>query len=126
MAKLNLRKAKFYCESCGSEVPQNARFCNTCGKFFTFVRCPKCQYSGESKQFTNGCPKCGYAVKPYRGSSSSDKNKNDKGSFSFSSLFGSSKGNRNQSTEDSSLPVWIYIAVIIVLVAVVLGLYSCL
>ncbi|MDY2923913.1 MAG: zinc ribbon domain-containing protein [Treponema sp.] len=27
------RKAKFFCENCGAEVPQNAKFCRNCGRF---------------------------------------------------------------------------------------------
>ena len=125
MAKMNLKKAKFYCESCGSEVPQNAKFCGTCGKFFTFVRCPNCLFTGESKIFTNGCPKCGYAVKPdnFGGGNSSGTNTKR---FSFSDLFTSNNvNNRYSKKDDSSLPVWIYIAVIAALIAVVLGFYSC-
>ena len=34
--------AKFFCESCGAEVPRNARFCKKCGRFFASVRCPNC------------------------------------------------------------------------------------
>lgn len=126
MARLNVKKAKFYCESCGSEVPQNAKFCGTCGKFFTFTRCPQCLYTGESKIFTNGCPKCGYAVKPFGGlpsqhNSSSNRNKGNL----WGNIFGSSRAQAVRS-EDSSLPIWIYVVVITALVAVVFGFYSCL
>lgn len=113
MAKVNLKKAKFYCESCGAEVPQNAKFCGTCGKFFTFVRCPNCYFSGDSKIFTNGCPKCGYAFH-----SSGEKNKKNK-SLSVK------KNKKVHNNGDSSLPLWIYIAVTLALIAVIFGLYSC-
>ena len=36
------KKAKYFCENCGSEVPAKAKFCPKCGKFFSSVRCPEC------------------------------------------------------------------------------------
>ena len=36
------RQAKFFCESCGAEVPHNSKVCINCGKFFASVRCPNC------------------------------------------------------------------------------------
>ncbi len=56
------QSAKFFCENCGAEVPQNARVCRHCGKFFSSVRCPVCGTTGGPNKFANGCPKCGYAV----------------------------------------------------------------
>ena len=56
------KKAKFFCESCGAEVPHNSRVCVNCGKFFASVRCPNCGKTGSSSTFINGCPDCGYAV----------------------------------------------------------------
>ena len=43
------KEAKFFCESCGSEVPRKSRFCPVCGKFFASVRCPKCGHTGASE-----------------------------------------------------------------------------
>ena len=57
------KQAKFFCENCGEEVAQNARFCNKCGRFFSAVRCPQCGKVGSSHSFVNGCPSCGYAEK---------------------------------------------------------------
>lgn len=119
MSKVNTHKALFYCESCGSEVPQNAKFCNTCGKFFTFVRCPKCQFTGDSKKFTNGCPKCGYALKK-------TDTRQGIGHKKSSGFTWNRSRNNKEGTEDSSLPVWIYIVTILALIAVVFGVYSCL
>ena len=56
------QNAKFFCENCGSEVPQNARMCRHCGRFFSSVRCPVCGTTGSNEKFVNGCPNCGYAV----------------------------------------------------------------
>ena len=60
----NSKEAKFFCESCGSEVPRNSRVCPTCGKFFASVRCPQCGKTGTNEDFKKGCPSCGYAVNP--------------------------------------------------------------
>lgn len=110
----NSKKAKFFCQSCGSEVNQNAKVCTYCGKFFASVMCPNCGHSGTADQFTHGCPQCGYAV--YKGKnynnhfSKSDKNKK-----------------RNSSKYvDSSLPAWLYITTISVLIFVIIMFYSCL
>lgn len=51
---------KFYCQGCGEEVPLNSNSCPNCYKEFGAVLCPKCNYRGSSKDFFNGCPKCGY------------------------------------------------------------------
>lgn len=56
------KRAKFFCENCGAEVPPNAKMCRHCGRFFTSVRCPACGATGTTKQFEKGCPVCGYAV----------------------------------------------------------------
>ena len=50
------KKAKFFCENCGAEVPENAKVCKKCGKFFISVRCPGCGKTGNSKDFEKGCP----------------------------------------------------------------------
>ena len=53
-------KARFYCESCGKEVPFNAEVCPYCGREFEAVKCPICGFEGRAEQFRNGCPSCGY------------------------------------------------------------------
>ena len=68
------KQAKFFCENCGEEVAQNARFCNKCGRFFSAVRCPQCGKVGSSHSFVNGCPSCGYAEKNSK-SKSTNQNK---------------------------------------------------
>ena len=60
------RKAKFFCENCGAEVPQNAKFCRNCGRFFASVRCPSCGFIGIADSFSKGCPSCGYADSEHR------------------------------------------------------------
>ena len=56
------KKAKYFCEGCGSEVASNAKFCPKCGKFFAAVRCPNCGHIGTVKDFLHGCPSCHYAM----------------------------------------------------------------
>lgn len=56
------KKAKYFCEGCGSEVASNAKFCPKCGKFFAAVRCPNCAHIGTVKNFIHGCPSCHYAM----------------------------------------------------------------
>ena len=50
----------FYCENCGKGVRPNARVCPHCGRFFSAVKCPACNFSGEVALFMAGCPNCGY------------------------------------------------------------------
>ena len=53
-------KPVFYCENCQKEVSANDKVCPNCSKFFTDVRCPRCNHSGDVDDFSIGCPKCGY------------------------------------------------------------------
>ena len=56
-----MRRSRFYCENCGTEVRPDARVCRSCGRFFSSVRCPQCLYTDEARMFLYGCPRCGYA-----------------------------------------------------------------
>lgn len=53
-------KPKFYCETCGREVPADVDECPYCGMAFYGVMCPRCGHSGPASEFSKGCPKCGY------------------------------------------------------------------
>src|SRR5208337_2755981 len=55
--------ARYYCESCGTEVSARASSCPTCGSVFTAVRCPECGHEGRASEFRSGCPMCGYRAK---------------------------------------------------------------
>ncbi|WP_191014861.1 zinc ribbon domain-containing protein [Treponema zioleckii] len=66
--------AKFFCESCGAEVPANSKFCRHCGRFFSSVRCPVCGLTGSNEKFKNGCPNCGYAIPGKNGKTYKEKN----------------------------------------------------
>lgn len=126
--KSKSKEAKFFCESCGSEVPRNARTCPTCGKFFASVRCPKCGNTGSNDDFKNGCPACGYAINPetmYGGSFNNIKMK-DSAKFKPGKRLNKKRTGRKGSYSESSLPVWIYIVSIAVLVFLLICLYSCL
>ena len=118
------KEAKFFCESCGSEVPRKSRFCPVCGKFFASVRCPKCGHTGASEDFKSGCPECGYAV---NSNSSISQNKDLYNSLSDNKSNNKISRNKIKKTpQDGSLPVWIYIIAVLVLIILIICLYSCL
>ncbi len=125
MMRINRKRAKFFCEFCGKEVRQNDKVCQYCGKFFASVRCPKCGKVGRTEEFTHGCPACGYAVAP------GGRRKGSYGARGFLGLGSSGKSsfgssNNNTKNYDGSLPIWMYVLVVAVLIACVIGLYSCL
>lgn len=135
--KSKSKQAKFFCESCGSEVPRNSKTCPVCGKFFASVRCPQCGRIGSNDDFKNGCPTCGYAVNPDDGfgnhsgavfGNGFSRGKNGKGKYGTRGLLGLKRsGNRGASGYvESSLPWWIYMVSLMILAALVAGLYSCL
>ena len=116
-------KAKFFCENCGSEVPENAKVCKTCGKFFISVRCPECGATGSHEDFKDGCPRCGYAVNKTASAKNrkAQKQKNavnvlERLRFVF---------HPKKIHAESALPLWIYVVTTTVLVAIVFAAYSC-
>ncbi|MBR5934431.1 MAG: zinc ribbon domain-containing protein [Treponema sp.] len=122
------KQAKFFCENCGEEVAQNARFCKKCGRFFSAVRCPNCGKVGSAHSFTNGCPKCGYAEKGQmssggKKSDSSEKNYPVKNHFYFHRRFTS--GIVTKKSSGSSLPVWIYFITVALLVFMIFLFFKC-
>lgn len=116
------QSAKFFCENCGAEVPQNARVCKHCGKFFSSVRCPVCGTTGTPSKFANGCPTCGYAVGGGQKIISPSQNEGHASRKSKKALISAidsrnpaaSKKKRRQN--DGSLPVWSYFAILGILV----------
>ena len=82
---------RFFCESCGVEVPKDAKCCPKCGKYFESVRCPACGFIGEEAIFKDGCPVCGYSSKENAPS------KNNSRDF------------RESKKPAGALPVWVYI-----------------
>lgn len=111
--------AKFFCESCGSEVPGNSKFCPKCGRFFASVRCPVCGETGSNEKFKNGCPKCGYTV-----SGINKKNYKEKNHISRQAQrrFISAIDAKNGKI-DGSLPAWSYFLILFVLALFVAGAY---
>lgn len=98
---------KFFCENCGSEVKRNAHLCPHCGRIFASVRCPSCNYFGTSSQFSNGCPKCGYAFH------SAKKEKKEKNS---------SVKNAPYKAYDDALPKWVYFLVFGIVFVVIMAI----
>ena len=95
----------FFCESCGAEVPRNAKNCPKCGSAFASVLCPGCGFSGEEALFKNGCPVCGY--------SSGASLKFDEKPADF----------HEKLKPAGALPVWAYILSAAGLAAVLAGLF---
>ena len=137
MKKRKSKEAKFFCESCGSEVPRNSKTCPTCGKFFASVRCPQCGRIGSNEDFKNGCPTCGYAVNPDDGFGHGSSaglfgaagHRNSNGRYGSRSMLGLGRKSSDRAASgyvESSLPFWVYLVSILILVALVIGLYSCL
>lgn len=138
MKKKKSKEAKFFCESCGAEVPRNSKTCPICGKFFASVRCPQCGRIGSNEDFKNGCPTCGYAVNPDDGFGNGsyggifgnvNARRNAKGKYGSRRLLGLGEKSPRSSGSgyvESSLPWWVYLISILVLIILVIGLYSCL
>jgi predicted RNA-binding Zn-ribbon protein involved in translation (DUF1610 family) len=62
IAAKEVMKARFFCENCGIEVQAAAVTCPGCGLSFSAIRCPTCDYQGSAREFSGGCPACGYLV----------------------------------------------------------------
>lgn len=116
------KKAKYFCEGCGSEVAPNAKFCPKCGKFFAAVRCPKCGHVGTVRNFLNGCPSCSYAMtsEELYGTGTAEPSESTQHSRT---------GNANKKMKKAAgrhasfsllddVPAWLFIASILALLAV--------
>ena len=116
------KKAQFFCENCGAEVGENARFCPTCGRFFASVRCPQCGYTGSTSAFKKGCPKCHYAMPPSESIKSAPPSVKTKKSI-FSSFFRNKKNttsdNKNIFSAEEGVPAWMYIASMITILFII-------
>ena len=67
------KNPRFFCDNCNTEVYGHTKSCPGCGRFFASVRCPSCDFAGEEKAFTRGCPVCGYSSPPPAVKHRSDK-----------------------------------------------------
>lgn len=94
------KSPSFFCEKCSSKVKQNEKSCPHCGRYFASVKCPSCNYTGNSREFTKGCPNCGYAMETERNGSTIKK----------------------QGKTDS-LPFWVYLVAFVLLIAVLFLYY---
>lgn len=116
------KHAKFFCENCGAEVPQNAKMCRHCGRFFTSVRCPACGATGTNSQFENGCPVCGYAVGKGKKSSASEKaafkektaGRKSRAKLRLEIESRSPRTFARKKTADGALPLWFYLVITLV------------
>lgn len=127
MKKDKSKQAKFFCESCGKEVKQNAKVCSYCGKFFSSVRCPKCGNTGNTSEFESGCPKCGYAVhKNIAGNIKNASSMNYANVMNKNHFYVHKKNYKKNSASSDSLPIWMYVVCIITIILLVILLYSCL
>lgn len=131
MAANHKTQAKFFCENCGAEVPQSARFCGKCGRFFSSVRCPVCGKTGSSNMFANGCPSCGYGGKDQPGvagmsaaAAQMKKAADKKGHFYVHKKHSSAK-KIGRPRGDGSLPVWIYAVTFAALAVILAGVVRC-
>ena len=125
-------KAKFFCENCGAEVPQNAKMCRHCGRFFSSVRCPACGATGKNSDFINGCPVCGYAVK--KGGKDSSQSKSGKIVYKEKNAGRKSRAKLKQEINsknsimfpkkqksDETLPAWSFFVITAVLAGIIAG-----
>ncbi len=112
-------------------MPQSARFCGKCGRFFSSVRCPVCGKTGSSNMFANGCPSCGYGGKDQPGvagmSAAAAQMKmaaDKKGHFYVHKKHSSAK-KIGRPRGDGSLPVWIYAVTFAALAVILAGVARC-
>lgn len=121
---LKSKKAKFFCENCGAEVPKDAKMCRHCGRFFSSVRCPQCGENGSPEKFSNGCPVCGYSTGNISKKSSSSLFKNKKASKTSKKALLSAIDERYESINgvpqrqdngDEALPWWLYLIIFSIL-----------
>jgi len=112
---MSTQNAKFFCENCSAEVPQNAKMCRHCGRFFSSVRCPVCGMTGPSTKFSNGCPSCGYAISngnkiiPPKQTEKSASRKARKGLMEEIDNRNEAFGGKRKRRGDESLPGWVFV-----------------
>ncbi len=118
------QNAKFFCENCGAEVPQNAKVCRHCGRFFSSVRCPICGVTGPSSKFSSGCPSCGYAVN--NGNKVAAPVKDDKMASRKSrrQLQDEIDKHNGKRREDGSLPAWTFATMAVITLGIIFAAYK--
>jgi len=98
------KKPRFFCDHCGNEVSGDVKSCSNCGRYFSAVRCPSCNYSGPDEMFKAGCPMCGYSAPP---PPKSKPVRPKKTAFSWN------------KQDHAQMPAWTYIVSIIVVLAII-------
>ncbi len=70
--------------------------CRQCGRIFSSVRCPRCEYTARPDKFKQGCPVCGYSnpIKPDV----------KKGNFK-----------KSKNIEYGSVPPWVWVSALVLL-----------
>jgi hypothetical protein len=112
----------FFCDKCGVEVPQDAKTCPGCGRSFSSVRCPACNFVGGADLFAVGCPVCGYSA----GSASQPQTKTVSTGEAQAVEAASALPLRQrlrQWQQHASLPLWIYVVAIAALLMSAFSLY---
>jgi predicted amidophosphoribosyltransferase len=90
------KKPRFFFDICGEEVGRNDKTCPHCGRFFSSVRCPKCNFSADEASFKKGCPACGYSVP-----------------------LGNAAYSQGKKVPAGKLPLWVYILSVCAFIAAV-------
>jgi uncharacterized membrane protein YvbJ len=108
------KKLHFYCDHCGSEVPQNAKECPECGRSFASVRCPFCGFIGEGDLFKEGCPGCGYSAPGTSGTNAGEP---------LASPQPQKQKIASQASSIETLPLWVYIVTGLIFLGVLAVLY---
>ncbi|MBQ2601557.1 MAG: zinc ribbon domain-containing protein [Treponema sp.] len=125
-------KAKYFCENCGAEVLSKARFCPHCGKFFSAVRCPNCNYTGQVSDFKNGCPRCHYKTSD-ASSDSPEKSGYDTSDGLEHKLSRKSRRKigrafteyRSKSAAISGdTPIWLLVLSLVILIGAIVGIFA--
>jgi predicted RNA-binding Zn-ribbon protein involved in translation (DUF1610 family) len=95
--------ALFFCDNCGAEVQRDSKRCPGCGRYFAFVRCPQCGFTGEEFLFKEGCPQCGYCALPAENGDAPER---------------PMEGKRKGFARAGKLPLWVYVLTAAALLAV--------
>lgn len=117
------KQAKFFCENCGSEVPEKSKVCKTCGSFLFLLDAQNVEQQELPLNFKKGCTHCGYANVPYAAAPVSNSKEDIK--LSNASFF----YNRNKVSSkksETSLPVWIYAITFVFFIGTLIAVYGCL
>jgi hypothetical protein len=99
----------FFCDKCGYEVSQDATSCPGCGRSFSSVKCPMCEFVGEASLFTNGCPVCGYSSEIVKPSTAKMQNTAIGQAVSQAAVSTQITQAVHKPFGFASLPLWIYI-----------------